>query len=99
MAPNIIYVPKAQLGPRFGQADAAAQIAYVREDLPAVVRRFVTVHELYHLQDRATWWIWREIKANAAAAWKHPVGFMLCVCMSLSPSRLWFYLQRIKRGF
>ena len=96
---KVVYLPRAELDPRFGQADMAAQIAYVRQDLPGPVRRFVAAHEVYHLYDDAVWWIWREIKANVAAAWKHPLGFLLCACMSLSPSRLRFYLQRIKRGF
>ena len=99
MTYTVVYLPKSLLYPRFGQADMAGRIAYVRQDLPGMVRRFVAAHEIYHLHDDATWWLWREIKANAAAAWNHPLGFLLCACMSLSPSRLRYYLQRIKRGF
>jgi hypothetical protein len=92
---HIIYVPKEKLYPRFGYALLTTQIAYVREDLPACVKKFVTVHERYHLRDNAQWWVWREIRANIAGALKHPIGFMICVLMSLAPYRLKYYWQRI----
>jgi len=96
--PHIIYLPKDELYPRFGCAQPSKQIAYVREDLPGCVKKFVTVHELYHLGDKAQLWIWREIKANIAGAIKHPIGFVVCVLMSLAPYRLKYYWQRIKRN-
>ena len=92
---KVAYVGKSSLYPAFGVADVERQIAYVREDLPGPVREFVTAHELYHLKDRARWWVWREIKANAAGALKHPLGFAACVLMSLTPYRLRYYRQRI----
>jgi hypothetical protein len=95
---KIIYVPKDEIYPMFGWADKASQVARIREDLPDSVRRFVTVHETYHLKDNATWWLWREIKANAYAAWKHPWGFILCCLMSLAPYRLKYYWNRVVKG-
>jgi len=68
-----------------GHALPGKDAAYVREDLPQCVRKFVTTHELYHLQDTGRWWVWREIKANAKGALKHPLGFMVCVLLSLTP--------------
>jgi hypothetical protein len=93
--PHIIYLPREKLYPRFGYAQPARQIAYVREDLPGCVKKFVAVHERYHLGDNAKWWVWREIRANVAGALKHPIGFMVCVFMSLAPYRLKYYWQRI----
>ena len=93
--PEIVYRTKKELYPRFGYALPSKQVAYVRGDLPNCVRRFVTVHELYHLKDKAQWWVWREIQANMAGAAKHPSGFALCVLMSLAPYRLWYYWKRI----
>ena len=93
--PEIIYVSKDQLYPRFGYAEPSKQIAYVREDLPNCVKKFVTAHELYHLRDKAKRWVWREIRANIAGALKHPIGFTVCVLMSLAPYRLWYYWKRI----
>ena len=93
--PEIFYVPRAKLYPRFGYAQPAKQRAYVREDLPECVKKFVTVHERYHLEDNAQWWVWREIRANMAGALKHPMGFMVCALMSLTPQRLKYYWQRI----
>jgi hypothetical protein len=70
----------------------------VREDLPGCVKRFVTTHELYHLGDKAQWWLLREVKANLHAAIRHPVGFVACVLMSLAPYRLRYYRKRIRGG-
>jgi hypothetical protein len=92
---EIIYVSKDQLHPRFGYAESSKQIAYVRGDLPNCVKKFVTAHELYHLRDKAKWWVCREFKANIAGALKHPIGFTVCVLMSLAPYRLWYYWKRI----
>jgi hypothetical protein len=93
--PHIIYLPKDELYPKFGYAQPSKQIAYVREDLPGYVKKFVTVHECYHLADKAQRWVWREIRANIAGAIKHPIGFVVCVLMSLEPYRLKYYWQRI----
>jgi len=92
---EVHYCSKDQLYPKFGYAVPSKQVAYVRDDLPGIVKEFVTIHELYHLRDKATWWVWREIKANIAGAFAHPTGFALCALMSLAPYRLWYYWQRI----
>jgi hypothetical protein len=93
--PEVIYQTREVLYPRFGFALPDKQQVYVREDLPECVKRFVIRHELYHLVDKAQWWVWREVKANAHAAIRHPIGFTACVLMSLAPYRLWYYVQRI----
>jgi len=94
--PEVLYQARENLYPRFGLALPEKQQVYVREDLPACVKRFVISHELYHLVDKAQWWVWREIKANAHAAIRHPIGFIACVMMSLAPYRLRYYAQRIR---
>jgi hypothetical protein len=94
--PGVIYQTREDLYPRFGLALPVKNLVYVRDDLPRCVKRFVISHELYHLRDKAQWWIWREIKANANAAIRHPIGFMACVLMSLAPYRLRYYGQRIR---
>jgi len=98
MLPTIKYLKKEYLFPAFGQANIEKQIAFVREDLPESVKYFVLQHELYHLKDKAKWWIWREIRANAYGAYKCPFGFIYCCIMSLSWSRLKFYVKRFKQG-
>jgi len=92
---QIAYRCKEDLYPKFGCALRDKQIAYVRADLPACVREFVAHHERYHLKDRSTWWIWREIKANGHAALHRPVGFLVCVLLSLQPYRLKYYCERL----
>ena len=92
---EVIYRTKKALYPRFGFALPEKQIAYVRDDLPKCVTQFVIGHEVYHLTDNANGWAWREIKANMHSALRHPIGFMVCLQMSLIPYRLRYYLQRI----
>jgi hypothetical protein len=92
---EIMYQSKEDLFPKFGYASRDRKTAYVREDLPACVKDFVALHELYHLKDKSTWWIWREIKANAHGALHRPLGFLLCVLMSLQPYRLRYYWDRL----
>jgi hypothetical protein len=93
--PELFYCSKKQLYPKFGYALPSKQVVYVRDDLPGLVKEFVAAHELYHLRDKAKWWVWREIKANTAAGCKHPMGFFICALMSMAPYRLWYYWNRI----
>ena len=94
----IVYVNKEAIYPRFGYADPETNTVSIRNDLPGSVRKFVTAHEVYHLEDKAKWWIWREIKANAYAGWKNPLGLILCMLMSLAPYRLKYYWDRVIKG-
>jgi hypothetical protein len=94
--PDVIYQTRDELYPGFGLALPDKQLVYVREDLLEHVKRFVTTNELYHLVDKAQWWIWREVKANMHAAMRHPIGFIACVLMSLAPYRLRYYAQRLR---
>ena len=52
-------------------------MAYVRNDLPRIVKKFVKEHELYHLKDKSKNWIWREIKANVYGLFKHPIWIFI----------------------
>jgi hypothetical protein len=92
---EIIYQSKEDLLPKFGCALRDKNAAYVREDLPSCVKDFVALHELYHLRDMSTWWIWREIKANAHGALDQPLGFLACMVISLQPYRLRYYWNRL----
>ncbi|MCK4647747.1 hypothetical protein KAT24_02350 [Candidatus Pacearchaeota archaeon] len=98
MKPKIKYVSKKKLYPAFGDTDTKKNIAYVRNDLPKIVKKFIKEHELYHLKDKSKNWFWREIKANVYGLFKHPFGFLLCVIMSLAPYRLRFYFERFRKG-
>jgi len=92
----IVYVDKEKIEPYFGYAYPEKGYAYVQRNLPILVRDFVTTHELYHLKDKANSRFWREIKANVVAGFYHPIGFTLCLIMSLSTNRLKLYYQSIK---
>jgi hypothetical protein len=94
--PEVIYQNRENLYPSFGVALRGKDQVYVRKDLPECVKRFVISHELYHLRDKAQWWIWMEVKATIHAAMRHPIGFVACASMSLAPYRLRYYWQRIR---
>ncbi len=96
--PIIKYVSKNELYPAFGEADVKKQIAYVRKDLPNLVRDFVKDHELYHLNDKSKNWVWRETKAGIFSGIRHPIGLIVTILISLHPDRLKLYVQRIKKG-
>ena len=91
----IDYKNKEDLVPKFGQAFPKENRIEIRKDLPQDVINFLIKHEKYHLIDRTKFWLWREIKANYFGAKNHPIGFLFCCVLSLSFSRLKFYLKRI----
>lgn len=98
MGTLIQYVAKKELFPAFGKANKVLDIVYIRSDLPKIVQEFVKDHELYHIQDDSKWWVEAEIKANFNAALKHPIGFIVCVLMSMAPDRIKFYWNRFRTG-
>ena len=69
--------------------------------LPDCVKEFVLAHERQHERDFKARGIgqsvlWLEIKANAAGFFRHPIGGVVCVIMTLlSPTRLGFYWKRL----
>jgi hypothetical protein len=93
--PNITYVPRSSIYPRFGVCYRDGRIE-IREDLPQCVKEFLVVHETYHATDTETVWWKREIKANVTGLMAHPLGFIVTAFMSLSPYRLKYYLQRFR---
>ena len=99
MEASIFYVEKESIYPAFGLAEPQTNRVYIRKDLPTPVQEFVKDHELYHLKDKANFWLWRELKANFIAALKHPWGFIVCCVMSLAPYRLKLYWDRIMKGY
>jgi len=92
------YTSKGYLYPKFGTANSGTRTVCVRSDLPESVKNFILSHEIYHLDDPARFWIWREIKANIHAARKHPIGFLRCAWLSMAPYRIAFYIRRLMRG-
>jgi len=52
--PELIYRTREDMHPRFGLALPDKEQVYVREDLPGCVKRFVTIHELYHLERQSS---------------------------------------------
>ena len=93
---KIKFVSKNRLYPAFGEAKN--NTVYVRNDLPNIVKKFIISHELYYLEDKTHNWFLRELKASFYGLFRHPFGFFICVIMSLSPYRLKFYFDRLKKG-
>ncbi|MFH1982254.1 MAG: hypothetical protein ABIL58_10435 [Pseudomonadota bacterium] len=95
---QIQYVAKKALHPKFGFNYPNRDTIQVRIDLPKSVIDFVIEHERYHLTDKSTWWVWREIKANWHAALRHPLGGLYTAALSLSPARIGYYISRFCSG-
>lgn len=96
---TIIYAPRERLAPAFGEAWPFMDTAYVRDDLPRLVKKFTRAHEIYHLIDNYKWWgrFGQELRANFAAAIECPLGFILAFFLTLtSRERLKLYADRIK---
>ena len=94
------YVPREVIYPAYGYNGSGR--ALVREDLPLRVKNFVTAHELYHLQDTATWggWLGREFRANIVPGSKDPIGLAATIIKTITDSdRIGFYLNRLKEGY
>jgi len=89
---NIVYTTKEQLSPAFGMYNYKTDTAQIRSDLPVPAKRFVIEHERGHAQGRG------EIMATLQAIPKAPLGFLVTVVLSLSPSRLSYYWGRITNG-
>lgn len=92
------YVDRETISPAFGDANNKTMTIRIRNDLSYGATLFIQEHELFHLRDSDGWWLWREIKANFVAAFKHPIGFIIIAFMSLSIERLKFYVSRFKES-
>ena len=96
---EIRYVDKQELAPKYGNADSSTGIARVRNDLWKIVQAATTVHEFYHLTDKAKNPLWREIKAILYSAFAPPIGAAIAAILTLtSKERLSFYLNRFQKG-
>jgi len=92
------FVPKEDLFPAFGKAFKKDNLIQVRTDLPKFVQAFVILHEYFHLLDERKMWVVRELKANLYAFFFPPIGGLICIFMSLSPTRLKFYVNRFRKN-
>lgn len=98
---TIQYVPKEQIAPLFGEArnEFGHKIALVRSDLSEDVKKFVTEHELYHLQDtKHKSRFLRELNANLAAAPYSFIGFIKTIFMTITNFERMRYYMRYMRS-
>ena len=88
--------------PAWGAAWPKSKRIWLSNKLSGSRWSFALEHELYHLFDQSTVWIWREIKANIHAAITFPKGFVWHIAISVtSPVRLIRYVlkyAKIKEG-
>ncbi len=89
---EIKFVSKDELAPRFGYWQK--EEIRIREDLPKCVKSFIAAHEVYHGIDKPGYWLWREIKASTMPL----IGLLVLIVLSLSPSRIKYYIRRFKEG-
>lgn len=104
----IRYVTKAEMlqlfgEPYFGYTNVSMATVWVRIDLPKWVRISVEAHERQHLDDANRWSqmsvLYREARAWWAGFKAQPIGFVLGILMSLTPSRIWLYARRVIKRF
>lgn len=93
---TITYVPYSQIAPQFGRQTGDEIL--IREDLPGNARAFLLAHETFHVTDKASNWIWRELRANLAGFRANWIGFLIVLAMSMNPVRLRYYWQRCQKG-
>ena len=98
MEVTLKFVPKEDLFPGFGKAFKSDRLILVRNDLPKIIQAFIILHEYFHLLDDRKMWIVRELKANLYAFFSPPIGGLVCIFMSLSPTRLKFYINRFRKS-
>jgi hypothetical protein len=94
---TVKFLPKSSIAPAFGHASKNEVI--VRQDLRPRVKKFVTAHELHHLNDKANWgsWVGKEIRTNLVCGIKDPVGTIATIAASLNRERLNFYINRFRQ--
>jgi hypothetical protein len=88
-----IEVGKDALGDAFGlYLDGKT---YVRSDLPAAVKRFVTAHEAHHVKQtdafRANHPLLSEISASLFPGFRDPIGLLATISATLTPARIKMY--------
>ena len=94
---GVVYAPESEMDGAYGLDTNPPTI---QEGLPSSVEQFVIAHERYHNKDTSTNTLWREIKANAAAARQHPIGFVRTLWKSITNrKRMQYYADRIKKGY
>lgn len=70
---------------------------YVVADLPAMVRKSVLAHEMQHAKDGDRGGFWKnEPRCWFAGFMAQPVGFFWAIALSLTPSRIAVYIDRLK---
>ena len=92
---SINFLPKKYIYPKFG-INFSPNIICVYADLPKIIQTFIIYHELYHLHDKETNWIIREIKANIYGAIRCPIGFLYTFIYSLNKDRINYYIKRFQ---
>lgn len=99
MEPYKVYkVDADQLKGYYGMAFPESRTIWLLASLPQEIVPFVLAHEKYHLDDKAKYWIWREIKANLYAAHRHPIGAMWCIWETITDLQRWrLYLIRFRQ--
>lgn len=90
---EIFLLPTEIMGDFFGYAIQGK--AFIRDNLPKSAEKFVIHHELYHLKDKRHWlgWIGSEMRANVAAGYREPLGFLTTIKLSLNKRRMAKYWE------
>jgi len=96
--PIVKIVPHKKLWPYLGYCHKNGTIE-ISDALDSDEQNFVLDHELYHLDDKTKWWVWREVRANVYAARREPMGFLKVVWRTINDyKRIIRYLREKGQG-
>ena len=101
----ITYISKDEMlkrfkWPYFGFTVYRTREIFIRSDLPEGIKTSVLAHERNHLERGHQGSFWKDEPLAWWAGFKaQPVGFFLGILLSLSPSRLTLYYQRLRHDF
>ena len=106
---KVEYVEKKSIYPRFGTTNKYTHKPEVKTNKKSssyilgsviddkIVKKFLLSHEMFHLRkDRKKHsWFVEEFLANTYGMINNPLGFIVCLIMSLSWDRLKFYFNQV----
>ncbi len=98
MKVKIKYVTKREIYPLFSNSDIKKKIIFIRKDLSTISKRFLEVYELNYMKSRCKHWFCKLMTSGIKSFFIKPLGAIWTLILSLQPSRIKFYIQKmIKR--
>jgi len=98
MKEKIKYVTKKEIYPLFSNSDVKKKIIFIRKDLSNISKKFLEVYELNYMKSKCKHWFCKLITSGIKSFFKKPLGAIWTLILSLQPSRIKFYIQKMING-